>query len=1143
MGKISLPRLKYRSLKQALNLTTVIVLVVSVTAIAFVIFQAVKISTLYNEHKILSDLTVDLAYSTVHSDQVLTSLKANRSANYNELAEALIAPLSSLYQDRDNIQKDLENIPINDLSLRKDLSSALESVNAILGISSDILQMSRDPNVTAASLKTRYDLLAYKQSLLEANLKVALTHTSKREAYIRKHLDKAFKNTIRFLIGAIIILLFLELTAYYHVNRYVITPLVEFTNSIKKIPEDSLEVRLPLKRDDEIGALAKAFQQLILRVQEARRRLTTLVEERTKALQRRTAQIQTATEVGRAVATERNLNQLLPLAARLIAQRYGYYHVGIFLTSSSGDYAEVEAVYSQDSEIAERMLKEKLRLAVGVEGLVGRAIGSGKVQTAQTMSAENRTAYKHILPETNAAAALPMKVGDEILGAIDVQCKREEAFPPEDITALQAVTDQLAVAIQNLRLLQETQEALEAAQRAYAQVSAKGWESFLTRRRVVGYRLLENGALQPTMAKTPSTSPKRKEGEPKQAPLASPQDANTLQIPIQVRGVTVAKAKLVKATPWTKTEKQVVERLSERVGLALESARLYAEAQRRAAQLQIAAEIAREANSTLDLETLLERAVNLVHERFQFYHASIFLRDETGHYMVVRASTGEAGKQMLAHHHRLAIGSASVVGQTAATGKPVVINDVSKSEIHHFNPLLPNTSAEMGIPLRAGDEIIGVLDVQSEMLNAFTEDDVRILQILADQLAVAVINAELFAETQRNIEHHRVLHQITTAAASATSIESAIQNTVERLSEAAPGNFIAVLTVDAKNPEILRVAAWGGVDKEIIEKAKDIEIPIGQGATGKAASSGEVIIVPDTTQMPDYIAIVPGMRSEIAVPITYRGRLLGVLNLENPQVQAYSETERELLVTLANSLGAIWANINLLEQVRRHSKDLEILYEITAAASSQVDLPSLLEILTSKLQEKLDLLHCGVVLFDPNGKTGTLVASASAPDAPGKDMVGVKLPLSSPLIVEARSTGKPSICRNVDEDERVADIRHLLHKRGTKQLIVVPLMTRDEIIGTLGLDIGTLERQITEDELRLLEQIAHQIATSVEVARLFNQAVRTAEREHLLAEITSKLRATNDPTVIIQTAVEEMKRALKAKTAQLLITDTGPTQE
>ena len=1142
MGKISIPRLKYRSLKQALNLTTIVVLMVSIAAIAFVIFQAIKISTLYNEHELLSDITVDLSYATVHSNQLFTSLKSARSSSYSELARAVIVPLSSLYQDRADIQEDLKAIPNNEQSLREDLNTALESINTILAVSSDILQMSRDPNVTAASLNTRYDLLAQKRSLLETNLRIALRHASKRQDSIGARLDRDFKGTVRFLIAAVIVLLSLELIAYYNVNKYVIDPLVEFTTSIKRVSEDSFDIKLPLERDDEIGALAKAFQQLILRVQEARRRLTTLVEERTKALQRRTAQIQTATEVGRAVATERDPNQLLPLAARLIAQRYGYYHVGIFLTSPGGDYAEVKAVYSQDNEVAERMLQEKLRLAVGVEGLVGRAIGSGKVQTVQTMSAEDRTTYKHILPETNAAAALPMKLGSEILGAIDVQCKREESFPPEDITALQAVADQLAVAIQNLRLLQETQEALEAAQRAYAQVSAKGWESFLTRRRVVGYRLLENGTFQPTMAKAPSTSPKR-EGEPKQGPLASPQSPNTLQIPIQVRGVTVAKAKLVKATPWTKTEKQVVKRLSERVGLALESARLYAEAQRRAAQLQIAAEIAREANSTLDLERLLERAVNLVRERFQFYHASIFLRDETGHYMVVRASTGEAGKQMLARRHRLSIGSASIVGQTAATGKPVVINDVSKSEIHHFNPLLPNTSAEMGIPLRAENEIIGVLDVQSEMLNAFTEDDVRILQILADQLAIAVINAELFAETQKNIERHRTLHQITAAAASATSIEDAIQNTLERLAETMPGNVIAFVMPDREKPDVLRIAAWAGLEKEIEEKAKEIEIPIGTGVTGKAAATGEVVLIPDTSQAPEYLAIAAGMRSEIAVPIIYRGRLLGVLNLENPRVNAYSEADRELLVTLANSLAAIWANIELLEQVRKHSNELEMLYEITTAAASQVDLPSLLNTLTSKLQEKLDLLHCGVVLFDPNGKTGTLVASASAPEAPAKDMIGVKLPLSSPLIVEARATGKPVLCRNIETDERVADIRHLLRLRGTKQIIVVPLIARDEIIGTLGLDIGDLERVVTEDEMRILEQIAHQIATSVEVARLFSQAVRTAEREHLLAEITAKLRATNDPAVIIQTAVEEMQRALKAKTTQLLITDTSPTQE
>ncbi len=1133
MAKIQL-RIKHRTLKQALSRTAMLFMLVSIVAIAFVAYQTAEIFKLYNQHRVITKLTIDLSSSAVHGNQLLTSLKRLQHPNYPKTASALVAPLTALREDQQALTQDLKNLDNSEAALTQKAKEALHIVNAIISISQDLLKISRDPNATKASLQTRYDLLTKRQTLLETNLKIALSHSSRAQTEIQHKLDKSLKRLLRFLIAIMIIWLLLGWGSFYNINREIITPITDFTKTVKEVATGETDISLPLEREDEIGELARAFQQLISRVQEARARLNAQVEKRTRALQRRTAQLQTATEVSRAVATERNINRLLPTAARLISQRYGYYHVGIFLTSPDKEYAELKAVYNQDHNLTEELLQKHIRVAVGLEGLVGRAVGSGRPQIVENIPPQVRSSYKHILPETGSATALPIKAGNEILGAIDVQCRREGAFPPEDITALQTVADQLAVALQNLRLLQEIREALEASRRAYAQLSEQGWQAYLSRHRIVGYRLLENGEMIPTTAEEKSTRPKNAQLQPQT-------DERTLQVPIKVRGITIAKARLTKATPWNTNEKRLLQRLAERVGLALESARLYAEAQHRAAQLQIAAEIAREANSTLALENLLEQAVNLVRERFRFYHASIFLLDETGRYMVVRASTGEAGRQMLARGHKLAIGSASIVGQTAARGEPVVVNDVSKSDIHHFNPLLPNTRSEMGIPLKAGDEVIGVLDIQSEITNAFTEDDVRILQIMTDQLAVAVINAQLFAETERHIEHHRALHQITTAAASAISIEDAIHHTAEMLANTMQGSTVAFL-MPAQDAEVLQIAALAGNESALSQESQNAQIHLGEGAIGKAAAIGEPVTISNPNATIEG-ALSANTRAQIAVPLIYRGRLLGVLDVESPSPNAYGEAEKEMLLTLANSLAAIFANIGLLEQVRRRSEELEILYEITSVAASEVDLDALLHMVTGKIQEKLDLLHCGVILFDEEGKFGTITASASAPDAPKTEVIGIKVPLGMPLIQEMLRTKKPVHCSDPLHDERVAAMLPVIKRRGAAQLIMVPLLTHEEIIGILGLDIKDPDYEATESELRMLEQIARQIATSIEVARLFKQAVRTAEREHLLAEITAKLRATNDPMVIIQTAVEEMRRALNAQTTQILLETNGGQNE
>ena len=206
--------------------------------------------------------------------------------------------------------------------------------------------------------------------------------------------------------------------------------------------------------------------------------------------------------------------------------------------------------------------------------------------------------------------------------------------------------------------------------------------------------------------------------------------------------------------------------------VALENARLYQELQRRAeeleervtertrdlerrtVQLRVAATVARDATTAESLEELLERAVYLVRDRFGFYHAGIFLLDGRGEYAVLRAATGEPGRKMLEKGHKLKVGKVGIVGYVAGTGKPRIALDVGTDAVHFKNPLLPYTRSEMALPLKVGDRIIGVLDVQSTEEAAFDEEDVAVLQTMADQLAVAIERLERTAEIRA--EHARL---------------------------------------------------------------------------------------------------------------------------------------------------------------------------------------------------------------------------------------------------------------------------------------------------------------------------------------------------------------------------------------------------
>jgi signal transduction histidine kinase/CheY-like chemotaxis protein len=220
---------------------------------------------------------------------------------------------------------------------------------------------------------------------------------------------------------------------------------------------------------------------------------------------------------------------------------------------------------------------------------------------------------------------------------------------------------------------------------------------------------------------------------------------------------------------WALEERMLVKQVADQLSLALENARLYQETKRAEEALKrkneylgAAAEIGRLVTSTLDLNTIFSRTVNLVSERFGYYHAAIFVIEETGFNAVLREATGAVGAKMQANAHSLPINDKSVVGKVTLTGEPVVVNDTRQDITFRSNPLLPETLAEAALPLRVGNRIIGALDIQSTLAGAFTQDDLSVLQILSDQVAIAIDNARSYELSQQAVSEMREIDQIKT---------------------------------------------------------------------------------------------------------------------------------------------------------------------------------------------------------------------------------------------------------------------------------------------------------------------------------------------------------------------------------------------
>jgi PAS domain S-box-containing protein len=181
---------------------------------------------------------------------------------------------------------------------------------------------------------------------------------------------------------------------------------------------------------------------------------------------------------------------------------------------------------------------------------------------------------------------------------------------------------------------------------------------------------------------------------------------------------------------------------------------------RRNDYLAASSEIGRLVTSTLDLNTIFTRTVNLISERFGFYYAAIYIIEETGFNAILREATGEAGEKMKAQNYSIVVGSHSVVGKVSANMEPMLVNDTDLEPLYIPNPYLLDTRSEVAIPLRIGSRIVGVIDIQSTQVHAFTQDDLSVLQSLADQVAVAIDNARSYELSQQLIKDLREVDQL-----------------------------------------------------------------------------------------------------------------------------------------------------------------------------------------------------------------------------------------------------------------------------------------------------------------------------------------------------------------------------------------------
>jgi len=413
----------------------------------------------------------------------------------------------------------------------------------------------------------------------------------------------------RSLLSALLIILAGTSAAFglaFVIGNRLTSPLIRLTEAARNAEAGQVEISaLDISRNDEIGALAKAFDKTTRQLRETIDTLEQRVAERTTSLSRRAAQIQAAAEVGAAATSLRDTETLLNEATHLIADRFGYYHVGIFLLDERGEFAELRAA---NSDGGRNMLERGHRLKVGETGIVGYVAARGQARIALDVGDDAVYFDNPDLPETRSEMALPLRIGTRIIGALDVQSKDPSAFSEDDIATLRVLADQIAVAIENARLLSESRAALQAERRAYGEISRIAWERLSRSAELQGYIGTDRGEIAPIEE---GAWPAAMQEAVTVGETRLDRKTNNLHIPRKVRGVTIGAIRLQKPeqAAWTEGELATVETLSEQLGIALDSARQYRETQERADRERQINLLAGEVRSAISTESILQNTV------------------------------------------------------------------------------------------------------------------------------------------------------------------------------------------------------------------------------------------------------------------------------------------------------------------------------------------------------------------------------------------------------------------------------------------------------------------------------------------------------------------------------------------------------
>jgi serine phosphatase RsbU (regulator of sigma subunit)/putative methionine-R-sulfoxide reductase with GAF domain len=544
-----------------------------------------------------------------------------------------------------------------------------------------------------------------------------------------------------------------------------------------------------------------------------------LVASHRAAVERfRLNQLNLVREVSAQIANALSVTELADRVTELIQETFNYYYVAIFTLRDESSSMRFRAS-AMPKTLRKDRRKKKVALDVEIgQGLIGQAAAEGERILVTDVQQDTRYRFIETLPETRSEVVIPLKVEGKVLGVLDVQSDQLNAFHPNDLLILEALSDTIARAV--------------------------------------------------------------------------------------------------------------------------EGARLYSDLRRRANQLSFVAEVSDRVSSSLDLHTLMENVAALIQERFGYPHAYLFAVHPNRRIIAYVAGSGER-KEGLSGFTLPLDADTGIVSWVAREGKPILARDVKKDDRYLPSPLPPeNTCSELCVPLLYDGKVVGILDIQADKINAFTDDDLTTFEAVADNIAIAIHNADLYRSEQWRRQVGESLHDVAGLVSADASVDDVLESILDELDRNLPVDISAVWLLDDDD---LYLAASHNSDEDLLEKTLYDTPAAYQALLTAMYSDGPLIRQPtDPVWVTGLAAGFKDDYSSLAVPLRIGEQPLGVITITHNTPGRYGHEAQTMATTFASYAAVAIENARLYDTAQEQAYASAALLQVAQAIVSLNDLSEIL---------------------------------------------------------------------------------------------------------------------------------------------------------------------------------------------------------